>query len=102
MQIREFQNLIRDTFHELDVNRGASGNFVWFVEEVGELARAIRDGKHTLEQQEGEFADVLAWLMSLANLKGVDMEEAIRKYRNGCPRCTAIPCRCPHPEQPKR
>ena len=44
VQIREFQNLIRDTFHELDVNRGVSGNFVWFVEEVGELARAIRDG----------------------------------------------------------
>lgn len=100
MEIREFQKLIHDTFHLLDVNRGAPGNFLWFVEEVGELAEAIRDRKKSKSEVESEFADVMAWLMSLANLKGVDMETAVRKYKDGCPRCRSIPCTCPHPEQP--
>ncbi|MHC4605776.1 MAG: MazG nucleotide pyrophosphohydrolase domain-containing protein [Planctomycetota bacterium] len=93
MEIAEFQKLIRDTYHPRDSGRGPERNFLWFAEEVGELAEAIRHGKK--EQLENEFADVLAWLASLANLTGVDMERAIDKYRKGCPGCGAIPCTCP-------
>ncbi len=42
-----------------------------------------------------EFADVAAWLFTLASMTGVDMEEAVGKYRNGCPYCGATPCACP-------
>nr|WP_303646099.1 MazG nucleotide pyrophosphohydrolase domain-containing protein [Candidatus Solincola tengchongensis] len=63
------------------------------VEEVGELSRALRMGRR--EDLDEEFADVLAWLASLANLCGVDLEEAACKYLSGCPRCGSIPCACP-------
>jgi len=70
---------------------------MWLVEEVGELARAIRDGDHEL--MESEFADVLAWLSSLANLVGVDLAKAaFSKYKNVCPRCKNSPCTCPYRE----
>ena len=92
MEIADFQKLIRETYFHSDEKRGAPGNFLWFAEEVGELAEAIRHG--TKKELEEEFADVLAWLMSLANLKDIDMEKAIDKYRNGCPVCSAIPCTC--------
>jgi len=93
MSLRRFQEAIRATFVERDRRRGAEGTFVWFVEEVGELARAIK--KRDPSSMREEFADVLAWLLSLANLQGVDLEEAMGKYAPGCPRCRKTPCECP-------
>ena len=69
---------------------------MWFVEEVGELARALKG--EDPENLREEFADVYAWLATLACLAGVDLAEAVRKYEGGCPRCAAAPCACP----PKR
>jgi NTP pyrophosphatase (non-canonical NTP hydrolase) len=62
------------------------------AEEVGELARALRHGDP--EQLSLEFSDVLAWLASLANLTGVDLEAAMARYAEGCPKCGASPCAC--------
>lgn len=92
MEIKAFQKLIRDTYYEKDHARGTAPTYMWFLEEVGELATALREG--TKEEQEGEFADVLAWLMTLANLADVDMEKALRKYQKGCCGCGTIPCSC--------
>lgn len=92
MQIGEFQELMRKTYFERDAARGAGRTFMWFVEEVGELATALREEGR--EEQEAEFADVLAWLCTLANIAGVDMERAVRKYEKGCPGCEKIPCTC--------
>ena len=56
---------------------------------------AIAVRRDTREELEGEFADVLAWLASLASIAGIDLEEAARKkYERGCPRCEATPCAC--------
>lgn len=96
MQIREWQDLIRRTYHERDVARGLPKDFMWFVEEVGELSEALRFG--TREEQEAEFADCFAWLTTLASLSGIDLEKAIDKYRRGCPGCGKIPCACPKGE----
>jgi len=93
MQIREFQRLIEQIYFEKDSARGIEGTFRWFVEEVGELARAIRRGDPT--QLSEEFADVLAWLSTMSSICGVDLEEASRKYAAGCPKCAQIPCQCP-------
>jgi len=42
-----------------------------------------------------EFADVLAWLASLANVVNVDLEAAaLGKYRGKCPKCSQAPCNC--------
>ena len=62
------------------------------MEEVGELARALRKGDSA--NLAHEFGDVLAWLVSLANLEGVDLEEAASRYSASCPKCGQSPCRC--------
>ena len=91
--LREFQRRIEATYLERDRRRGLHGTFLWFAEEVGELARALK----TLEpgNLKEEFGDVLAWLSTLASLSGVELEEAAAAYGDGCPACTAIPCKCP-------
>ena len=88
-----FQQTIRDIYFERDNTRGAEGTFRWLIEEVGELARAMRSGD--LANLNEEFGDVLAWLVSLASIMGVDMERAAAKYAAGCPKCDGTPCRCP-------
>ena len=67
----DFQRLIRNMYHEKDVARGVDGTFMWLMEEVGELAAALREGTH--QDQMEEFADVLAWLSTIANVVDVDL-----------------------------
>ncbi len=92
MEIKEFQGLIKDIYFEKDNRRGIEGTFMWLCEEVGELSRAIK--KKDRENLREEFADVLAWTFSLANLLDIDLEDAVGKYKNGCPKCGKIPCEC--------
>jgi len=82
MRIAEFQQHIRDRYFASDNARGAAGTFLWFTEEVGELAHALANaarGKADAANLREEFADVLAWLTTLANISGVDLEEAVRE-----------------------
>ncbi|MCK4328861.1 nucleotide pyrophosphohydrolase [candidate division WOR-3 bacterium] len=90
MTVLEFQKKIRDIYLKKDKSRGIEGTFSWLIEEIGELARAIRckDG------MEEELADCAAWLFSVANILNVNMQKAIAKYENGCPKCGKIPCIC--------
>ncbi len=92
MEIRELQRLIEEMYSAKDRRRGSEGTFLWLMEEVGELAASIREG--TQEEKEGEFADVLAWLVTLANVEGIDLEKALRKYTEGCPGCGEMVCHC--------
>jgi NTP pyrophosphatase (non-canonical NTP hydrolase) len=92
MTLHEFQQQIDATYGTRDRERGADGTFRWLVEEVGELARALRDGDHA--RLEEEFGDVLAWTVSLASLCGVDAGRAAARYATGCPKCRATPCAC--------
>lgn len=95
LSIAELQYEIGQTFLARDRKRGLMGTFGWFVEEVGELSTALRENRHGSREQAEEFADCLAWLASLANLTGVDLEDAVRKkYGSGCSRCRRQPCRC--------
>ncbi len=100
MKLAELQQLIRATFGDKDGRRGVDGTFMWFMEEVGELAAALRGG-HPHEELAAEFADVLAWLATLANIAGVDLETAVvAKYAAGCPGCGKTPCICRAAEKP--
>ena len=92
MDLKRLQELIETMYSAKDRKRGSAGTFLWLMEEVGELATAIREGTH--EDKEGEFADVLAWLATLANVEGVDLQSAMRKYTEGCPGCGQMVCRC--------
>ena len=99
MTLAELQRLIRDMYGAKDGERGVEGTFMWFMEEVGELSAALRGG--TPQEQAAEFADVLAWLATLANIAGVDLEAAVRaKYGGGCPGCGRTPCVCSQAEKP--
>ena len=91
--LEAFQRKIEATFLERDRRRGMERTFLWFAEEVGELARALKKGER--ENLVEEFGDVLAWLSTLAYLSGVDLADAARPYLSGCPTCHAIPCSCP-------
>ncbi len=92
MEIREFQKLIDRMYSAKDRRRGSAGTFLWLVEEIGELANAVGEG--TPQQKADEFADVMAWLVTLANVEGVDLDEALSKYANGCPGCGQMVCTC--------
>ena len=78
MHISEFQQLISKKYEKRDRERGIPATFMWFIEEVGELATALASDDE--ENKEQEFADVLAWLCTLANISSVDLEKACTKY----------------------
>lgn len=99
MTLRQLQDRIRDLYGAKDAARGVEGTFMWFMEEVGELSAALRNGSPG--ELELEFADVLAWLVTLANCTGVDLAAAVeRKYGGGCPGCGRTPCECGLTEKP--
>jgi|SRR5207302_7658829 len=99
LSLSQLQQVIRDTYDRKDRRRGVEGTFMWLMEEVGELATALRSG--TKKEQEQEFADVLAWLATLANMAEVDLDRAVTaKYGSGCPGCRQIPCVCDQAEKP--
>ena len=78
MNISEFQRLISKKYEKRDRQRGIPATFMWFIEEVGELATAL--ASNDPKNKEEEFADVLAWLCTLANISDVDLEKACAKY----------------------
>jgi len=97
--LRDFQQSMRAMYLEKDLARGVDGTFMWLMEEVGELAAALREG--SLDDQMGEFADVIAWLTTIANIRGIDLSEALRrKYGSGCPGCRHLVCCCPDEGKP--
>ena len=99
ISLAEFQQLIKDMYLEKDVARGVDGTFMWLMEEIGELAASLRQGTH--KERSAEFADVLAWLTTIANVVGVDLTEAvIEKYGSGCPGCGQFVCKCPNAGKP--
>ncbi len=92
--MEKIQELIRELYGKRDNERDFNSNVLWFVEETGELVRAIRKGDR--DNLEEEFADVLAWLATLANIKGVNLEKAFyAKYPSACGKCMCSPCKCP-------
>lgn len=78
MEIRTFQEFINQKYGKRDRERGTSATFMWFIEEVGELATALAGDDFA--NKEEEFADVFAWMCTLANINNVDMEKALEKY----------------------
>jgi NTP pyrophosphatase (non-canonical NTP hydrolase) len=93
MTIEDLQTLIDVMYSAKDRARGTPATFMWFCEEIGELATALREGSPA--EKAAEFADVLAWLVTLANVEGVDLSAALaEKYGRGCPGCGKMVCTC--------
>jgi NTP pyrophosphatase (non-canonical NTP hydrolase) len=102
MTLRDFQALIERMYSRKDEARGVDGTFMWLIEEIGELAAALRDReRHSDDDLAAEFADVLAWLATIANVAGIDLEQAVQtKYGRGCPGCGELVCVCDDAEKP--
>jgi NTP pyrophosphatase (non-canonical NTP hydrolase) len=93
MHIREFQEMMKRLYFRRDSERGVKGTFDWLADELEELREALEENDK--EAAEKEFADVIAWLASLANITGIDLERvAINKYSGKCPKCQHSPCQC--------
>ena len=100
VSVRDFQRLIHKMYFEKDLHRGIPGTFMWLMEEIGELASALQTGTDRENLQE-EFADVLAWLTTIANVAQIDLAQAIeKKYGRGCPGCGLLVCTCAMSEKP--
>jgi len=95
MRLAEFQQQIERLYGARDRRRGVDATFRWLIEEVGELAQALRSREAQALRE--EISDVLAWTVSVATLLGVDAEAAALRYASGCPKCGQTPCACPEP-----
>jgi NTP pyrophosphatase (non-canonical NTP hydrolase) len=93
MHIHEFQEMMKRLYFHRDSERGVKGTYSWLADELEELGEALKgDDKEATEE---EFADVIAWLASLANITGIDLEKAaIKKYSGRCQKCQKAPCQC--------
>lgn len=93
MHISEFQKMMRRLYFHRDSKRGITKTYNWLEDEVEELGEALEgNDKQALEE---EFADVIAWLASLANVANIDLERAaLSKYPDKCPKCEQSPCQC--------
>ena len=93
MHIREFQEMMRRLYFHRDSERGVEGTYKWLADELAELGEALKGSDKAAAEK--EFADVIAWLASLANITGIDLENtAIKKYNWKCPKCKKLPCQC--------
>lgn len=93
MTFKELQELIERMYSDKDRERGTPATYLWLMEEIGELASALREGSR--KDIEEEFADVLAWLVTLANINDIDLTKALHdKYGEGCPGCGEMVCAC--------
>jgi NTP pyrophosphatase (non-canonical NTP hydrolase) len=93
MTLDDLQSLIDRMYSAKDRRRGTPATFLWLCEEIGELAAALREGSQA--QKETEFADVLAWLITLANINDINLTKALEaKYGKGCPGCGGLVCTC--------
>src|SRR5256885_643598 len=77
LKLSDFQKHVSARYEQADRARGAAGTFLWFIEEVGELATALHGSDR--DNLEEEFADVIAWLCTLANINDVDLTQAVTK-----------------------
>ena len=99
LTLSALQTMILQMYGAKDAARGDAATFLWLTEEFGELATAVRAGHQ--DELAAEMADVLAWLATLANIRGINLEAAVlQKYGRGCPGCSQIPCACDPAEKP--
>lgn len=86
--------MMKNLYGQRDQARGIDGTYNWLLEEVAELGVELQNNNNR-EATEKEFADVIAWLASLANITGIDLEKAaLAKYPHECPKCQSSPCQC--------
>jgi NTP pyrophosphatase (non-canonical NTP hydrolase) len=93
LQICEFQKMMEYLYIKSDKERGVEATFKWLSDELQELKEALNNKNQAALER--EFADVIAWLVSLANITNVDLEKvALEKYNHKCPKCQQAPCTC--------
>lgn len=83
-------------------------NFSHLIEELGEASEAYRIRYFSPSALESELADILTWILGMANLlnshaiegsvknySNYNLEEQVyKRYHGECPECKKIPCTC--------
>ncbi len=101
MSLNMLQKRIYEIYSHHDKRRGIQKTFKWFLSEVYELEEAIMD--KDINGIKTEISDVLAWLLSIANLLEINLAEVfIERYGERCPKCGSNPCKCPYREEPDK
>lgn len=89
LTLAAFQKHISDRYEATDRARGWPKTFAYFIEEIGELATALASESKTPADRanlEEEFADVVAWLCTLANISDINLPQVlINKYLSEAP-----------------
>ena len=80
MHINEFQNMMKRIYFHRDSKRGMDGTLDWLEDEVKELKEVLNENDTIAIKN--EFADVLAWLASLANIVKIDLEKAVLSIKH--------------------
>jgi len=92
---------MKQLYYDRDSSCDFSIVILKLLEEIGEFSDAIVRGD--IAKQSEELADVLAWLLSIANLLGIDAEAAFAsKYPDYCIKCGSSPCSCDSVENKKK
>ena len=91
METKEFQKKCADVVDKIDkkygIDRDPQLTFTQLIEEIGELAKDVnlkrlRKQEPDKENLSGEFADVFLQLAMLAEMHGVDLQEAVENKIN--------------------
>jgi len=91
METKEFQKKCAEVVSKIDkkygIDRDPQLAFTQLIEEIGELAKDVnlkrlRKQEPDKENLSGEFADVFLQLAMLAEMHGVDLEEAVENKIN--------------------
>ncbi len=77
MELKEFQEEMAASFKDFDEESGPLFLMSVAASEFGELANAVRRGKE--KDIEEEIADVVFAMVSLANIYGIDLSDALEK-----------------------
>lgn len=87
MEVKEFQEICVKLVDDLDikynVKRDPQLNMVQLMEEIGELSKEVnkkrlRNKEPNIENLKGELADAMLLLSKLAEMYGIDLEEAVK------------------------
>jgi NTP pyrophosphatase (non-canonical NTP hydrolase) len=87
-EIREYQEWVREAWKKSPKNVDEKDELLFLMEEVGEMAEALRKMKGNKENKdfkadlEKEFGDIMLSVFTLAIRHNVDIESALEKTRD--------------------
>ncbi|MDQ3076500.1 MAG: hypothetical protein M3Q63_00375 [bacterium] len=100
--IHDWQKHLFEVYGPNNLKRGFWEVHGRLSSEFGELGILNIKGPDTpitpdliLKECELEAADVFSWIIAIAYIKGIDLQDEVEKRYKACPGCHKVPCDCP-------